>query len=221
MFANPAAPNLSDFYGFALAQGVPASDLPSGSLTTVAITTGGAITASSVTGTVSAGQILYGTGIPDGTYLATWSGLAGTVLPIPSAAVSEASAQAYSPYAAWALNVALITALPGTGSGAGLAGLAGMYVLAVYNLAMHQLLKTAQDLNNQTFFAQTRQTFKLGSLVPGPVMASGDQATSETLVVPDFFKTLTLSEIDLIKTPYGREYLGYAQMYGPTIVGVS
>lgn len=221
MFTNPVAPNLPDFFGYALAQGIPSSDLPSGSLATVAIDTAGAITAASVTGTIQAGELLYGAGIPDGTYIATWSGTSGTVTPAPLTAVSVASARAYSQYAAWALNYALAVALPGPGNGAGLAGMAGMYVLAVYNLGVHQLLKIGQDLPNQTFFAQMRQTYRLTSLVPGPVMASGDQATSETLVVPEFFKNLTLSELDLLKTPYGREYMGYAQMYGPTIVGVS
>lgn len=221
MFTNPAVANLPDFFGFALAQGIPASDLPSGTLTTVAIDALGNLTAASTTGTISAGEYLIANGIPSGTYIATWNGTSGTVLPIPLAAVSVNSAQAYSQWATWALNYALEVALTGPGNGPGMSGFAGISIMATYNLAMHQLLKTAQDLPNQTFFAQIRQTYKLTSLVPGPVMASADQATSETLVVPEFFKTLTLSELDLLKTPYGREYLGYAQMYGPNIVGMT
>lgn len=215
MFSDPSTPNLPDFYGYALNQGVPSSDLPSGTLTTVTIDTSGNLTAASSTGTVSAGQWINGVDV----YIATWNGTSGTVTPVPTAAVSLPSAQTFSPYSAWALNYALSVALCGPGSS--ISGLAGMYVMGVYNLAMHQLLKIAQDLTNQTFFAQIRQTYRLTSLVPGPVMASGDQATSETLVIPEFFKNLTLSELDLLKTPYGRDYLGYAQMYGPSIVGVT
>ncbi|WP_455387436.1 hypothetical protein [Petrachloros mirabilis] len=221
MFTQPSTPNLPDFESFVLAQGVPTSDIPSGTLTTVTIDTSGNLTAASTTGTIQAGQFLYGTGIPDGTYIATWTGTSGTVSPAPSTAVSTGSAQAFSQYVAWALNYAIAVAMPGPGNGPGIAGMSGMYVLAVYNLGTHQLLKIAQDQPNQTFFTTIRQTYRLTSLVPGPVMASADQATSETLVVPEFFKTLTLSELDLLKTPYGRDYLGYAQMYGPTIVGAT
>lgn len=220
MFTDPSQPNLPDFNSYVLAQGIPAADLPSGTLATVAIDTTGAITGTP-TGTIQAGQILIGAGIPDGTYIVTWTGSAGTVSPAPLTAVSTASASAYSQYVVWALNYALQFALPGPGIGSGYAGMAGQYVLAVYNLGTHQLLKTGQDQSGQAFFTQARATYKLNSLVPGPVLASGDQATSETLLLPEFFKGLTLQQLDLLKTPYGRDYLGYAQDYGPTIVGVT
>ena len=125
-----------------------------------------------------------------------------------------------SEYLAWALNYALEVALPGPQIGAGLAGYAGSYVMATYNLGLHQLLKVAQDVSGN-FFATARQTYGLTSPKVGVVMASEDQGTSQTLVVPEFFSRLTLSDLDLMKTPYGREYLSYAQMYGSTIVGYS
>lgn len=218
MFTDPTSPNLADFYSVAIGQGVPAADLPSGTLTTVTIDTSGSISALSTSGTVQAGMILS---TPLGSYLSSWNGTSGTVSPAPSAPISEASLTVYSPYVGWALNYALEVALSGPGIGAGLSGFAGQYLLAVYNLALHQLLKIAQDQPNQSFFTQIQAQYKLGTLVPGPVLASGDHATSETLLLPEFFKNLTLSELDLIKTPYGREYLGYAQMYGPNIVGFS
>ena len=220
MFTDPSSPNLADFYAYCLSSGVPAADLPSGSLTTVTIDTSGNISAVSTSGTISSGEVLSGVDIPDGTYLTAWNTTSGTVSPAPVVAVSTASASAYSVYAAWALNYALQVAISGSGIG-GLPGFAGQYVIAVYNLGVHQLLMIAQDLPNQDFFTQARTKYDLNSLVPGPVLASGDQATSETLVVPEFFKNLTLSEINLIQTPFGRRYLGYAQMYGPTIVGFS
>jgi hypothetical protein len=80
---------------------------------------------------------------------------------------------------------------------------------------------TAIGLFNMSFFATARSLFKLLQLVAGPVQSTGDQGTNTTLVVPDFFKTLTLEDLDLIKTPWGRRYLAYAQKAGPTVVGIS
>lgn len=71
------------------------------------------------------------------------------------------------------------------------------------------------------FFANLRKQFNLLSLVAGPVESSGDQGTNQKLVVPDFFKTITLSDLDMLKTPWGQRYLAYAQKAGPTVVGVS
>lgn len=221
MFATPASPNLADFQAYCLGQNVPPGDIPAGSLTDVSIATSGAISASSTSGTVQAGQVVTGTNIPGGTYLASWSALSGTVSPAPAQAVSATSAQVYSQFLVWALNQAMEIALDSPSVGGGLPGFAGQYVLAVYSLGLHTLLVIGQDQVNQTFFSQMRAKYNLGTLVPGVVFASGDQGTSDTFVVPDFFKTLTLSELELLQTPYGRRYMGYAQMYGPSIVGVS
>lgn len=216
MFTNPTQPNIADFYAFVIGQGVPSADLPTGTLTTVVIDTAGNLTAASTTGTVAAGMALGGSGIPSSTYIATWSGTSGTVLPAPTAPVEEASATAYSPYLEWAFVGAMgVTLIPPA------CMLPILYVMAVYNCGMHKLLKIAQDQPGQTFFATQRQTFKLLSFKAGPVASSADQATSSTLVTPDFLKGLTMGDLDLLNTPWGREYLDYSQMYGPNIVGVS
>jgi hypothetical protein len=216
MWANPTAPNVPDFNTFVLNQGVPSADLPSGTLTAVSIDASGNLSASSSTGTIAVGMALIGTGI--NTYIATWnSGTnSGTVSPAPSFAVSAASATTYSPYLAWAFSVAIDIALaPPPGMPA------LMYVLAVYNLGMHQLLKIGQDQSGQTFFADQRKAFNLLTFQAGPVASSADQSTSETLVTADFIKGLTMQGLDQLNTPWGREYLAYAQMYGPSIVEVS
>ncbi len=96
-----------------------------------------------------------------------------------------------------------------------------LYVMAVYNLGMHHLIKVAQDLPNQFYFTNARTTFGMLSFVAGPVAASADGATSETLVTADWMKDMTLSALELLKTPFGRSYLEYAQSYGPNICGVS
>ena len=91
------------------------------------------------------------------------------------------------------------------------------YVLAVYNLGMHLLCKMSQDQVGQTFFSDTRKAMKLTSFRAGLVLASGDGPTSETFDVPDWVKRMSLRDLDLINSPWGREYMGYMQMYGPHV----
>ncbi|MEK7916636.1 hypothetical protein AAB988_29470 [Burkholderia contaminans] len=121
-----------------------------------------------------------------------------------------------SQYLQWAFTMAMNLALQSPCSVPAI-----VYVLAVYNLGMHRLLKVAQDTPPSTYFATQRAAFKLMAFVGGVVQSSADQATSNSLVVPDFVKNLTMQDLDLLKTPWGREYLAYAQQYGPDVVGVS
>ena len=221
MFSNVSTPNPVDFYTFALYQGIPNSVLESAAITGLTIDAAGNAVATSMTGTVDAGDILIGGSIPAGTSVVTWLGLSGTVSPAPLVAVPSTSANSYPAHLLFALNYALEVAIPGPGLGSGMAGYASSYLMAVYNLGLHQFLKIAPDESGSTYFAGLRQTYSLTTLRAGVVMASGDENTSQSLVVPEFFKTFTLSDLDLMKTPYGRNYLEYAQMYGPNILGVS
>lgn len=130
--------------------------------------------------------------------------------------VPQADLPSDSQYLVWSFDTSVAKAIC---SPACLAPI--IYVLAVYNLGMHTLLKIAQDEEGQTFFADQRKAFNLLTFLGGPVQAAADQGTSDSLVVPDFFKTLTLADLDLLKTPWGREYLAYAQAFGPNVVGVN
>jgi hypothetical protein len=292
MWTNPTQPNLSDFAVFVANQGVPGVDLPSGTIGNVNISTTGAITSSGSSGTVAAGMVLYSAGFVSNTYLVTWSGTAGTVYPVPAAAISVPPTdivQVLSPYLQWAFNVAMDQTLIPPPCMPPLE-----YVLAVYNLGMHQLLKIAQDqtgltisslswanglvtattsaplnmstgsqlsvqvvgaapvayngaftatvtgsntftypmptspgtntapgMYNLSFFSGLRSQFNLMGFTAGPIISSNDNGTGDTLLAPDFLKGLTMSGLDLLKTPYGREYLAYSQQYGSNIVGVS
>lgn len=130
-----------------------------------------------------------------------------------------------SDYLTWALGYAQNICIPAPASlsqtyvGATLS--ASPYVLAVYNLGVHRLLMIAQDQDNQTFFTDQRKVFSLMSFTPGPIQSSADQSTSESMVVPDWVKMLPLQSLSLLKTPWGRFYLEYAQMFGPELFGVS
>ena len=96
-----------------------------------------------------------------------------------------------------------------------------LYVLAVYNLGMHHLLLIAQDQPTYTFFTDARSNFNMLSFSAGVVSSAADQGTSASLYNPQWMQDLTLQSLGLLKTPWGRAYLEYAQMYGPTIVECS
>jgi len=96
------------------------------------------------------------------------------------------------------------------------------YTLAVYNLGGHTLIRIAQDVGNgSTFFTEQRQRYGLLLLSAGVVQASSDETTSDTLAVPDAIANLTIGDLQYMKTPWGREYLSYAQDFGPDVVGLT
>jgi len=124
-----------------------------------------------------------------------------------------------SPYVGWAFDVALeivnlqldcISPL--------------IYSLAVYNLAADNLINYAQDLPNAPivpgsepaapFFQALRESWDITGFVPGVISSSADVSTSESLLVPDFMKGLTLANLQNLKSPYGRAYLAFAQSAG-------
>lgn len=89
-----------------------------------------------------------------------------------------------------------------------------IYELAVYNLAADNLINFAQDQAGQTYFSDLRSAWKINSFVPGVIQSSGDETSLESLLAPEFMKNLTLSDLQNLKTPYGRQYLALAQKYG-------
>jgi hypothetical protein len=100
------------------------------------------------------------------------------------------------------------------------------YAYAVYYLAGHLLVTIAIDNPaaappNNTYFADLRAKMNLNAFVPGVIQSSSDQGTSQSWMVPDFFKSITLGDMALLQTPWGRAYLALAQAYGPTIWGLT
>ncbi len=92
------------------------------------------------------------------------------------------------------------------------------YVLAVYNLALHIWITQGDDLTGETFFTDTRTAMNLLSFLGGVILASGDGPTSQTIAVPEQLKGISIDDLELIKTPWGRRYMGYKQMYGRNVV---
>lgn len=89
-----------------------------------------------------------------------------------------------------------------------------LYTTAVYNFATHMLMVWAKDQPNQEFFKKIQKQYNLHSLVAGAVESAQDETTSSKLKVPKFFDGLTFSQLDLMKTPWGRMYLEIAQSVG-------
>ncbi|HBK2804405.1 TPA: hypothetical protein HHH48_005056, partial [Escherichia coli] len=42
----------------------------------------------------------------------------------------------------------------------------------------------------------------------------GDNSTSAQRLVPDFFKDLSLADLQMLQDPWGRRYLMFAQQFG-------
>jgi hypothetical protein len=82
-----------------------------------------------------------------------------------------------------------------------------------------------------TYFADARSSatssnfpnggFGLNTASMGVVVSASDEGTSSTLKVPDWVAGLTIGQLALLKTPWGQEYLSWAQAYGSVIVGLT
>jgi hypothetical protein len=100
-----------------------------------------------------------------------------------------------------------------------------IYALAVYNLAGDNLVNYAPDVPDApivkgsnppaSYFENLRQKWNLTGFVSGVISGSSDEGTSQTLVVQEAAKNFTLSNLQNLKTPWGRAYLAFAQDYGP------
>lgn len=136
--------------------------------------------------------------------------------------VANASANAI----AVSLSVAVATVSPDLAVGACAPAATGLvavsfYVLACYNLAADRLFNWAPDPPNQTFFSDQRQKMRLLEPAVGIVTTASDQGTAGSLMNPEQLRRLTLADLQTLKTPWGRAYLGMAQSYGPQLWGRS
>lgn len=85
-----------------------------------------------------------------------------------------------------------------------------LYALAVYNLAASFLI----NFGPEEVFGELRKTLGTNNFTAGVISASSDESTSQTRVVSDALKNLSLAELQQLKDPYGRWYLAIAQQYG-------
>jgi hypothetical protein len=131
---------------------------------------------------------------------------------IPSAALPNDS-----PWPQYALDMAIdLALLPPSSPGIS-------YTLAVYNGATHILFAITPDQSGQVYFTNARGTGGYGLVQPstGLVVSSSDQGTSSSLAKPQWAEGLTVGQLEMFKTPWGRTFLTWNQAYGPTIVGLT
>lgn len=89
-----------------------------------------------------------------------------------------------------------------------------LYEMAVYNLSASILIQYASDQPGQTFFADYRSNRGIGTFTPGVIQSSADNGTSQSWMIPDYMKKLSLADLQNLKNPYGLAYLQIAQSYG-------
>jgi hypothetical protein len=101
-----------------------------------------------------------------------------------------------------------------------------IFLQMVYNLGAHLLLSWAPDTTASPpfpfttvdnveygFFEWYRKQNNMLGFTTGIVQSASDEGTSTSMVVPDQAKNLTISQLGLLSTPFGRYYLGQAQAY--------
>lgn len=85
-----------------------------------------------------------------------------------------------------------------------------LYAVAVYNLAASFLI----NYGTENVFSGLREKLNLNNFVAGVISASSDNSTSSQRLVPDFFKDLSLADLQMLQDPWGRRYLMIAQQFG-------
>lgn len=85
-----------------------------------------------------------------------------------------------------------------------------LYTQAVYDLATSFLV----NYGSEKIFAETRNNLGLNNLSTGVINSASDNATSASRLVPDFFKNLSMADLQLLRDPWGRKYLMIAQQFG-------
>jgi hypothetical protein len=96
-----------------------------------------------------------------------------------------------------------------------------LFQLAVYNFGLDRLMNYAQDVPNQTYFKDRRADYRIYNLNAGLPAEVSDQGSSTGLVNPEFMEKLTLQDLQMTKTPWGRRYIEIAQAFGPVVWGVT
>lgn len=91
-----------------------------------------------------------------------------------------------------------------------------IYPLAVYNLGADILINIAPDVpgSGQRFMAKLREQYEILKPIAGAITTGSNEGSSATVLNPEFLKNLTQAQLQNLKTPWGRAYLGYANAVG-------
>ncbi len=218
-FANPTTPNLGDYLVFLLGVvGIPSAQFASASGTATAGSTT-TLTDTTQTWTVNqwAGYAVQDTTQGAVTYVASNTANTLTLSPALTLPVTTGDGYLVLPaIAAETFSVAMDITNDALSQAAG-----SQYSLAVYNLGADRLINYATDIAGQTFFTDLRKELKITTLSVGVASSANDQGTSVGILNPEAMRMFTMMDLQTLKTPYGRTYMGIAQQYGPSIWGVT
>jgi len=223
-FVNPTVPNLADFVTYCQGQGITPDALPVDSdYFQWALTHGIDRTIKTPAGYPPIEYVIavYNFGV---NWLISWapdqSNLMITALVWASGVVAATTALPLGDVAGTSFAVTIQGAAPDAYNGTVTATNAGMNSFS-YPLATDPGAATAFGTFSTLFFANLRASLNILSYTVGPVSSSADQATSQTLVVPDWLKNASLTTLDSLKTPWGRAWIAYSQQWGMNVVGLS
>lgn len=90
-----------------------------------------------------------------------------------------------------------------------------VYTYTVYEWGTSVMIARQPDQPNQTFFTTLRQGYKTDNFVAGVVQSAADQGTSDALAVADSLKGLGMTQLALLKDPWGRRALAACMSIGP------
>ncbi|HEY6922807.1 MAG TPA: hypothetical protein VI653_05005 [Steroidobacteraceae bacterium] len=225
MATNPTTPNQADYISFLYrVVGIPVTSLP----TVVGTATGGSLTTlvdATRTWTVNQfaspfSYVCLDTAGGQLGYVASNNPTTLTFAPSLSAPVSAGDGYVLMPDVVQStLSLALEIVNETLACASAL-----LYVQAVYNLAADRLINFADDdsiIANQTYFADLRTKLRISEVSLGVISATSNETSSSTVLNPEAMKTFTLQDLQTLKTPYGRNYMGIAQAYGPNIWGLT
>ena len=222
-FADPTVPNAADFAVFVYNQGVTTAQLPSNSLYLQWAFTYALDQVFTVAQMPAILYVLavYNCGMHRLLQIAQdATGLALTSLAWAGGVVTATTTAALVAPVGTVFGASVSGAVPLGYNGAFQATVTGTNTF-IYPLAANPGAETQAGTFGQTYIADSRKTYGLLAFTAGPVISSSDEGTSQTLVEPEWMKTLTISAGNLLKTPWGADYLSYTQQYGPNIVGFS
>jgi hypothetical protein len=125
-----------------------------------------------------------------------------------------------------------LTCMPlGTPPPSNIQSMTNFYVVALYNLGADRVINFGSDAPGAPpvdgsspptpFFAWMRKQWNLNSFVSGVISGAHDESTGDTLMVPTQLQGLMIGDLQLLGTPYGRQYLSYTGMIGPNSWGIS
>lgn len=149
--------------------------------------------------------------------LAGFQSFITNVMKVPTSALDPLT----DPTVVWAYDFAKDWVYQGIRGVPSVPGAWSLYARAVYNLAADTLINWEQDApdapayqNKMPYWEWLRGKYGVNAFVPGVVQSTSDEGTSDSFLVPEAFKELTIANLGNLKTPYGIAYLGIAQSWG-------